>query len=173
MRGCVLAALLLLSSISAVSAQHPTLLETWVYADFIDFLDINELKESQPGVLLLPHKPSIGIPGSDSMYTIKDAENCILREEKVPKDPLFWHEYYLNHVLPEHRIGRGNDNLYFLKLLGEKAVYCQPIGADPSPHCWSEYTLRSEDDGRISRIERALKYIYSNFCTYAKAEKPF
>ena len=170
-----LAACILAQSALYPEAAHcQTLLETWAFLLWHDYIDITELKETQPGVLILPHKPNVLTdPGAETMYTVKDVDNCVIREEKVPRDPLFWQEYYLNNVLPEYRVGSDEKGI-FVKLIGEKAIYCQPIGADPRPHCYTEFNLRTGQESMVIRLERALKYVYANFCSFAESKKsPF
>jgi hypothetical protein len=166
----------------------PTLLETFVFLQYGNVFDIDELKENSPGVLRLPDSPKnpkpnqqwLGCGNCEEIWSVKDFKQCILRMDNQGSEIIGydkrivpyhnWVEYYLNNVSEDYF--SEQDGYFLIKLFGENGVRCGNFG--PKPVCYDHFYLKANTNEMGVRYKRALEYIYTNFCHFAQhSKKPF
>ena len=156
----------------ALPSNAQSLLETWVFLDNSGFFDIGDLKENPTGTLVVPHHQQI--EGGESTWKLKDKQNCVLREERKNGS---WTEHYLNNVLPNRFAYFDREwGVYKILLEGDENVKCVYDPTDNrEPHrCYKTEIIGVLDNElEVLHFERAINYVYTNFCHYARASKPF
>ncbi len=167
----VVASMMLLIVPARDKLKAQTLLETWVFLMNFGLIDITDLKEYPVGTLKVPHPERL--PTGGSVWTLKDKQTCELRMDLNNKYK-YWEEYYLNNVL-RNRVTYVEGGFYKIKLFGDQQIKCgyDPTTIPPETRCYKAFDLLVEDQQDVVRFERALDYLYSNFCHYAQGSKPF
>jgi hypothetical protein len=156
----------------ALPSNAQSLLETWVFLENSGFFDIGDLKESPTGTLVEPHHQQI--EGGESTWKLKDKQNCVLREERKNGS---WTEHYLNNVLPKRFAYFDPEwgGVHKIRLEGDENIRCVYDSTDRrEPHsCYKTHTISVLKRELVMRFERAIDYVYTNFCHYARPSKPF
>lgn len=105
---------------------------------------------------------------------MKDKQNCVLR---VDTKSGIWTEYYLNKILPSQFTYFDREwGLYKIRFEGDEIIRCVYVPTDKhEPHsCYKSHTIDVRNRANLAmRFERAIDYVYANFCHYAQPLKPF
>jgi hypothetical protein len=151
-------------------AKAQTLLETWVFLSNSGLFHIEDLKQRPDGTVTEPYHPHI--TGGEAIRKLKEQQNCVIRKEN--KNGV-WVEYYLNNVLPDHSTKFFPDwGSYTIRLFGDTTVSCVYDPSTKNKNCYKTFGLDVLDDEELLiQFERAIHYVYTEFCHYARPSKPF
>jgi hypothetical protein len=128
-------------------------------------------------------------------WTVIDKDKCILQlNTDFPiKEHSYSTQYYFNNLLPGHvnsgdTSSTGTRETYtgrhltitypaLIFLTDNKAAFCEyNLHWDGKNLCYNRLTLSGFNPDELelqTRILKAFDYLYNNFCTYAKSEKPY
>jgi hypothetical protein len=159
------------------AAQSQTLLETAVF-----LFTQTEIKETSPSVVQTYHGDGFPLQeggSADAIWSVKDKNNCIIRFDYSSPDFKAWKQFYLSNVLSSYEIGyeggrafpdgEYDNGVYFIKLVGENAVYCEGLAAGKAV-CRHQWLLKTHSKERLEHRKRALDSIYAKFCSFAKGK---
>ncbi len=165
------------SWLAPTPAHSQTLLETFAFV-----ILQQDVKETGDGDL------QIEDGDIDQVWSVKDAANCIIRIDHFNRKTQGkgWQQFYLNNILPRYQTGQQPPSHnwlngdwvagdYYIRLAGEDAVRCEfnLLDSPGRTMCDNQMLLYTPSPETLDRLERALDYIYSKFCSGAKYEKPY
>jgi len=147
-----------------------TLLETWVSIQYSNMIDTSDLIEFPAGVVKAPIHPQIDLSGP---WKLVDPQNCIIQQDGLPPYSTPAATFYLNNIFDDIKI------VYFRKiphilLYGEEPVVCygeNRSGQFGEEGCNTQLYLVAGNIYAANRFERAIRYIFNNFCQYRPFSK--
>lgn len=151
-----------------LARSEPTLLEAWVWLSHKGLIEIDEIQETEPGKFILQPNNFSAVFGNDAIYKVVDKDACVIRQEVPALRSSI--EYYLNNFLPEAtRIDQDGGRIGSV-IFSEKVTHCV---IQEKTECFSSMIISANDIWTYQRSQRALEYIFSNFCRYADHSRPF
>jgi len=183
---------LLFCGVSAQAVEQPSLLDTFYF-----ILARHAIGEQPPSYTneretVIEHTENrlvtyttraYGGEPSRNTYEVVDKDNCILQvSNDFPRQQASI-RYFFNNLLPGHSpAGRTNgDPASWLTLVflaeNPKAGRCEYNYRGDGKEYWYDRLIISgfmpEETQLQNRIVKAMDYLYQNYCTYAKDEKPY
>jgi len=171
--------MLLSSSVSYGQSREQT-------AAFIEgggIVDVGQMKQIDDRSISVPAGRLIGgmfrTTPATTLETV-DKDNCIF-QVTIPELPGQAAKYYFGNVIvDEINIQRQatvnpavQQYFWLMKLTGEKEVYCGVNGLGTESGCRTYVGVVIWDEDAVRRVQKAIQYLYSTYCTAAKRKNAF
>lgn len=134
-------------------------------------VEVEDIKQLPDGTIPFPTASRIKHGGKE-VWSVLDAKNCILQSHDYKLG--ITNEYYLNNMFLTRPMQRLSNGVFRITLFGDSAVRCKyHEGFKDRKTCYSDTSVSAFEHHYYLRLEKALSYIFSNFCTGAKIGKSF
>lgn len=152
-------------------AQAQSLEQTVAYVFNGGHVDLSEIVKVDENSVKIPGY--MGTPFffvQPAIYRVINRPTCELRVEVIPIQPQPKTEMfiYLNRVLLEETTETGPTSI---SLVGEDPIFC--MSKNDQKNCVRKYDLYAKTAGDMSRIAKAIRHLYSKFCTSAQRKSAF